>query len=220
MMKIENLSEGLIIKNYKELCSILEIKVEAGNSKKAQLKELERFVGYHKEGQKFIIDEIYDEPLKKEDKRGLCNRTTYEAFKIPIEKENNIGIYKIVYKNYIYIGSTKRSFRCRFQQHYYGTDIQMKHTYELLQKGAKFEMVYDMTGIDDVDLIRMVENLYIKKYLVDPKWNLINKLATSQDHNKVYGLEKVSIKIDKDKLYDAIQLLAQHGLIDEEGVDM
>lgn len=42
MMKIENLSEGLIIKNYKELCSILEIKVEAGNSKKSSIKRIRK----------------------------------------------------------------------------------------------------------------------------------------------------------------------------------
>lgn len=97
MMKIENLSEGLIIKNYKELCSMLEIKVEAGNSKKAQLKELERFIKYHKEGNKFIIDEIYNENSirEKDDKRGICNNAYGEELKYLIlcilatSEENN-----------------------------------------------------------------------------------------------------------------------------------
>ena len=70
-MKIESLKVGQVIKNYKELCNLLEIKVEAGNSKKAQLKELERFIKYHKEGNKFVVDEIYEVPLEKVDGRCL-----------------------------------------------------------------------------------------------------------------------------------------------------
>ena len=64
-MKIENLKVGQIIKNYKELCNILEMKVSAGNSKKKQLNELERYCKYHKDKNKFIIDGIYDTPLPK-----------------------------------------------------------------------------------------------------------------------------------------------------------
>ena len=37
-MKIENLQENMVIKNYKELCSLLEIKSLAGNSKKGTIK--------------------------------------------------------------------------------------------------------------------------------------------------------------------------------------
>ena len=55
-MNVENLCEGLIIKNYKELCVLLGIKVTGGDSKKSQLKDLERYCKYHKEGNKFIID--------------------------------------------------------------------------------------------------------------------------------------------------------------------
>lgn len=83
-MKIESLFEGLIIKNYKELCSILEIKVEAGNSKKAQLKELERFIKYHKEGNKFIIDEVYNENSIRE------KMTKGEYVITHMEKNSNI----------------------------------------------------------------------------------------------------------------------------------
>lgn len=57
-MNISNLKIGMIIKNYKELCKVLEIEVTDGNSKKAQLKELEEVVTYHKEGNKFVIDDI------------------------------------------------------------------------------------------------------------------------------------------------------------------
>lgn len=82
-MNIINLKEYFktsnTIKNYKELCAILKIKVLAGNAKKAQLKELERYFKYHKEGNKFIIDEIYPEILPKIENRGGHNKTEYIA---------------------------------------------------------------------------------------------------------------------------------------------
>ncbi|MGO4887083.1 hypothetical protein ACJ2A9_04935 [Anaerobacillus sp. MEB173] len=69
-MKIENLGEGQILKNYKELCEVLEVSTKTGNAKKAQLKELERHFKYHKQGHKYIIEEIYDSPKEKKVRRG------------------------------------------------------------------------------------------------------------------------------------------------------
>ena len=68
-MNVNNLKIGQTIKNYKELCELLDCKINAGDSKKSQLKELERHVKYHKEGNKFIVDEIYTNPKEKQDNR-------------------------------------------------------------------------------------------------------------------------------------------------------
>lgn len=76
-MKIDNLCVGQVLKSYRSLCEELEIKPTGGDSKKAQLKELERFVAYHKEGNKFIIDEVYDTPLDKIENRG-GSKSIYE----------------------------------------------------------------------------------------------------------------------------------------------
>lgn len=57
-MNINNLKENQAIKNYKELCTLLEIKPAGGNTKIAQLKELSLYTDYHKEGNKIIIDKI------------------------------------------------------------------------------------------------------------------------------------------------------------------
>ena len=76
-MEICNLKKGMEIKNYKELCNVLNIKTKAGNSKKSQLKELERYCNYIKEGNRFIIKEIYKDPKIKEDGRKT-NNSIYE----------------------------------------------------------------------------------------------------------------------------------------------
>jgi len=64
-MNIKKITEGDIIKNYKDMCSILEEEVKAGNSKTAQLKEWERYFDFSRKGQKFIIEKIYEIPKPK-----------------------------------------------------------------------------------------------------------------------------------------------------------
>lgn len=68
-MNIENLANGLIIKNYKELCLLVNEPIKTGKSKQLQLKEYERYFNYEKQGNKFIIKEIYEIPIPKEDGR-------------------------------------------------------------------------------------------------------------------------------------------------------
>lgn len=78
LMKIKNLKEGMIVKNYKELCKILEIKEATSNSKKAQLKDLDMYAKYKKEGHKFIIEEIYPRAKDREDGRVSGNNSVYK----------------------------------------------------------------------------------------------------------------------------------------------
>ena len=65
-----------VVKNYKVMCELLNEEITAGDSKKAQINRWKRYFDFHKEGQKFIIDEIYDEPFPTDDARkrreGLC----------------------------------------------------------------------------------------------------------------------------------------------------
>jgi hypothetical protein len=58
-LDIENLHKGQLIKNYKELCKIINEDIKSGNSKKSQLHELSQYCKYHKNGNAFYIDEVY-----------------------------------------------------------------------------------------------------------------------------------------------------------------
>lgn len=51
---------------YKKLCEILNEPYKNGNAKKAQLKEWQRYFDYEKIDNKFLIIDIYSEPLEKE----------------------------------------------------------------------------------------------------------------------------------------------------------
>lgn len=78
-MNISNLEVGQIHKSYKALCQFLGENTKTSNSKKAQLKEWERHFLYEKDGNKFVIKEIYNEPLTKIDNRKGGNNKLKHA---------------------------------------------------------------------------------------------------------------------------------------------
>lgn len=60
------LTEGQVFDTYPALCKALGCDVYGGYQKTKQLKEFERYFNYEKEGKKFIITEIYPEPISEE----------------------------------------------------------------------------------------------------------------------------------------------------------
>lgn len=75
-IKLENLKIGMILKNYKELCRILEEEVKTGGAKKNQLEWFEDYFTYEKQGHKFkITDVFYDKEIKPMPTRGGANNT-------------------------------------------------------------------------------------------------------------------------------------------------
>ncbi|WP_310876962.1 hypothetical protein [Priestia megaterium] len=69
-MNIEKLKSGQTYKNYKALCETLEIPVKKANSRKAQLRELDRYCLIQTIGHQIIIKEVYDTPKEKTENRG------------------------------------------------------------------------------------------------------------------------------------------------------
>lgn len=69
-MKLSAVQVGLRVKSYRALCALLEEKVKGGDSKKAQLKEWERYFLWEQQGNAFIIKEVYPVPLPREDGRA------------------------------------------------------------------------------------------------------------------------------------------------------
>ena len=67
-MKLDTskLTEGQIFGTYPELCRVLGCEVYGGYQKTKQLKEFERYFNYEKNGKKFVITEIYPEPISEE----------------------------------------------------------------------------------------------------------------------------------------------------------
>ena len=159
-----------------------------------------------------MIDESLYELSKIKFESGVSKCRNYENFNIEIDKWNNIGIYYILKDNDIYIGSTIDGYRARFRKHYCDSNEgHMEHTYELLHSGATFNILYDMTGIEDVELIRIVETEYINYFTNYTNFNIINKQETSWSPKK---LKYKTIKIQDEKYKKALQLLMDNGFIE------
>jgi hypothetical protein len=74
---VNKVKEGEVFKNYKEVCTHLGVDITTGNARIAQHKEWQRYFEYEKEGQKYIITEVYTEPLPKDDGRTKGNNSEY-----------------------------------------------------------------------------------------------------------------------------------------------
>lgn len=77
---VSELEVGDVIKNYKILCELLKQPRKAGDAKKAQLKEFKRYFDWEKSGQKFIITDVYETPLDKDDNRKFGNNSIYVKY--------------------------------------------------------------------------------------------------------------------------------------------
>ena len=71
---------GMVVKNYKEMCNILKEEIKVGKARQLQLKDWERYFEWEKSGQKFVIIDIYDMPISKQDKRRLGNNSVYVKY--------------------------------------------------------------------------------------------------------------------------------------------
>jgi len=60
-MDISKLEVGMVVKNYKEMCALLDEKVLSGKSKKKRDEWWRKFFDFEIDGYKLIVKEIYDE---------------------------------------------------------------------------------------------------------------------------------------------------------------
>lgn len=90
--KKSELSANAKFRNLKELCEYFDLKYASGGTQKAALiSELHRHFGFHNEGHKIIIDEIYANTKAKEDRRSRGNHSIYT------EEIEKIIIYNLIY---------------------------------------------------------------------------------------------------------------------------
>ena len=184
--------------------------------RKKQLKERLREKGYtyidkEKVGRNtlYILEEC--DPVE----RINPNYLIIKNFNVDYSKRNNKGIYYIIKDNDIYIGSTV-DFRKRFIQHWNGESKEMKHTYNLLHSGGTFNILYDMTDIEDIELIRMVENEYIQYFKAQTDFNVINHVDGANWKGKNYKQKYKNIKIKIEDYKLALKILKEQGICIKE----
>lgn len=65
----EKLVKGQIFKNYNKVCEWLGVNPTKGKGRQYHIREFERYCIYHNEGNKYIVDEVFEIPLDKIDNR-------------------------------------------------------------------------------------------------------------------------------------------------------
>ena len=208
--------EMKIYKNWRELCEELGWDTKGGNYKKAKLKELDTLCKYHKEGNKIVIDEIYEVAKEKVDGRAnnKNNGHSTKSTKEDDGRRNKNAIYKElddIILNYLYchtsddiVNVTKNQLvrKCEF-------DINIQDNNEYSKETINDVLdVYKsiLTHAIDSSLKRLEKKGFINyKYTFmihyEGKW----RLATDEEEMKIKAVEeqvKAEMKIKNVFLLD------------------
>lgn len=148
---LKQLTNGLIFKNWKEVCGFMGWKETGGDYKKAKLKELDTMCKWHKEGNKIVVDEVYENNVKFEDntraRKGKYNiEVGSSILAVVASKEDNDGVVYLTQKELIVQTALANG---RLFSDYYAEgfsklevisykDIAKKMTYKAIDNGLKW----------------------------------------------------------------------------------
>ena len=193
--------EMKIYKNWRELCEELDWKTTGGTYKKARLKELDTICSYHKDGNKIVIDEIYEVAKEKVDGRASNgnNGHSTKSTKEDDCRKNKNAIYKElddIILNYLYchtsddtVNVTKKQLvrKCEF-------DISVQETNEYNKETISDVMdVYKniLTHAVDSSLKRLEKKGFINyknTFMIHYKGEW--RLATEEEEMKIKEVEE------------------------------
>ena len=191
---------------YKNMTEILGMKYyKGGSSKIRQLKEIQCYYKLKKKKNKYKIIKKYETPLKRENARENGNNTKYKW--LQDEKYLRHGVYYIVDEfNNIYIGSTRVSFKSRLRSHL-STNNACESKY-VVCNNYHFGILFDMTDIEDDELIRKIETIYIEYFKSLNKYNVVN---TKIERCNI-PIKYKNIKVKENEYFKAIEILINNGI--------
>lgn len=194
-MNIGNLSEGLVLNNYKDLCSTLEVKVKSGASKKAQLKELENYIEYQKDGHRFIVTKILtqQEVVTNEIKRGRKSLYSKAVEVLLLDtlsrKDSNLIISKT---------SLLKELGLINENYSKGYNNPKSTAMEL---NMEVDMIYDFFNITNSNLTGIIKSAFKSlsdKRLVDIRDDVMVKKHNERLHRLIDPIERAQIlEIDR-----------------------
>lgn len=205
-----NLKNGMVLKNYKELCAKLDIPEKFGNSKTAQISEIRKFCDLYKKSNshKYKVRKIYKNPIEK-DINPISNNTIYT---ILIEnillsyfiKENKTEHIFIKEKLWEILGMTNKNY-IKFQ--YKGdlakiepvSEWDVKNAYQNSRSKLNSILTSSLNSLKRRKLIEYNEVIVGKK---DDKFYIIN---FPSEIEKILKIEKDTLK--KLKCNNIIQVI-------------
>jgi len=196
---VSRLYIGMVIKNYKELCNILGQEIKDGKSKKLQLENFKRYFDFEKSGQKFIITDIYDTPLTKEDRRRLGNNSIYvkniELILLQYLSKQEKGTKTFTKRDWWeLLGMANRKYNKIAKAELKKIDniittFEINHFY--LRCNKKLEQIL-FSALRNLKNRKLILEPEIQTVIVDQKFNYF--LASEPDRKKILQQERYVIK--------------------------
>ena len=189
----------MVIKNYKELCRYLEWNTTTGNAKKSQFKDLERYCKYHKEGQKMVVDEVFETPLPSNSQSGRPTSIISDSIQLSIlyalSKQTD-GILEISKSKLLTaVGLINEQFN--FVAYNRGLYSEYRHiTEDIIHEF--FDKAYsNINGYLDRAL-KILDNKALIKYRKDKVWialaeNGVHRSATKEEVKLVMECERKTL---------------------------
>ena len=198
-------------KSWRQVCEAMNWSTTGGDTKVKYLKILDSMCKYYKEGNKYVITEIFAKPKEIEDKRknnkGGKEPKYYPQFLLQKEDWYKSGVYKIQFENRVYIGSTN-NFRRRYIQHLNSDEECQPYVYELLKEEKHMFELLELAGEEKELEIR--EQYWLDRYTQLEEYEIINQ-------KRVKAIKPISepvnriIRISKEEYEEAVKLLKENG---------
>ena len=195
---------GLTVKNYKLMCILLNEEVKTGNSKKAQEKNWLRYFNFEKDKQKYIIIEVYDEPMKNDDKRSLGNNSIYvqhiELLLLDyLLKQPGYKATLTLKKLYLLMGMINNEYIKEDKEklkksNEYITDYQINHFYQRTYQKLR-KIIFDtlrnlknrcMIDYEELTIINISEVAIDSKILYT-----VTRIATIEEKKNIDNIKKI-----------------------------
>lgn len=202
-----NLKVGQVVKNYKELCALLEEEVKTGKSKQLQLDNLKRFFEWEKAGQKFIITDIYDTPLPKVDDRSSGNNSKYvkciellllrylldkKDYTATLTKRNWWQILGMINNKYNQIERDKEKREELQKNNPILTSYEIKHFYQRSNKKLQQILFSALNSLSSRKLIEYeIETVIVKE---DDKGKMRYEIATKYEKKAILKEERYILR--------------------------
>ena len=193
--------EVKIYKNWRELCEEVGWDTKGGNYKKGKLKELDTLCNYHKDGNKIVIDEVYEVAKEKVDGRinNGNNGHSTKSNKEDDGRKNKNSIYKElddIILNYLYchtsddtVNMTKNQLlrKCEFDINIQENDEYNKETINDVMNVYKNILTHAV----DSSLKRLEKKGFINyKYTFMIHYKGEWRLATEEEEMKIKEVEE------------------------------
>lgn len=233
-----NINVGQVFKSYRDLCSFLKEDVKAGNSKKSQIKDWECKFSYHKDGNKFIIDEVFEQikdkidmrtMVKSDDKRHDGNNNIYGddikqllLLMMSSSMDNEIILPISILLNKLSMTNQNYSLGRRNQDKLSeALKIDEKYVndfYDTTHSNLKRTLENNLNLLDKKSLLRWQTVRMICKKVAEIKYNDFDEVEIDMDTNKVqYNIKEEYSVADKEQ--DLVILEAENTILSEMGFE-